>query len=86
MLENKRMGRKNYTLVGLVSWGLDQCGAKDFPGIYTDVASYLPWILNNIIRFFNFDFDHFLEWIINIYFTLGPWTALFLGQEKQSTN
>ena len=48
MLENKRMGRKNYTLVGLVSWGVNECGAKDIPGIYTDVAHYLPWILNNI--------------------------------------
>ena len=48
MLENKRMGRKNYTLVGLVSWGVNECGAKDIPGIYTDVAHYLPWILDNI--------------------------------------
>lgn len=48
MLENKKMGRKNYTLVGLVSWGVNECGLKNTPGVYTNVANYLPWILNKI--------------------------------------
>ena len=48
MLEQKSVGRKNYTLVGLVSWGTDECGLKDIPAVYTDVGYFLGWILNNI--------------------------------------
>lgn len=32
--------------IGVVSWGIS-CGDKDQPGVYTNVASYLGWILSN---------------------------------------
>ncbi|EDS42290.1 coagulation factor XII [Culex quinquefasciatus] len=38
-----------YVLVGIVSSG-HHCGLKDFPGVYTRVASYLDWIMNEISR------------------------------------
>ena len=48
MLEQKSRGRKNFTLVGLVSWGAAYCGGSTLPGIYTDIGYFLDWILNNI--------------------------------------
>jgi len=48
MLEQERMGRKNHTLVGIVSWGTDLCGQKNIPGVYADVSFFLEWILNKI--------------------------------------
>ncbi|KAF5305579.1 hypothetical protein FQA39_LY01670 [Lamprigera yunnana] len=32
---------------GIVSFGLG-CGVKDWPGVYTSIPSYLPWITNTI--------------------------------------
>lgn len=48
MLEQKNRGKKNFTLVGTVSWGLEECGQRSMPGIYADVPYFLEWILNNI--------------------------------------
>ena len=48
MLEQKNRGGKNFTLVGLVSWGSNVCAVKNLPGIYADVSYFLEWILNNI--------------------------------------
>ncbi|XP_006146503.1 mastin-like [Tupaia chinensis] len=36
--------------VGVVSWG-HLCGHRDFPGVYTSVMSYVPWILQYVPLF-----------------------------------
>ncbi|KAJ7344489.1 hypothetical protein JRQ81_000439 [Phrynocephalus forsythii] len=36
-----------YTLNGIISWGLG-CGRKDYPGVYTNVSSYIDWISHHI--------------------------------------
>uniref|UniRef100_A0A8C8XMJ0 Peptidase S1 domain-containing protein n=2 Tax=Panthera TaxID=9688 RepID=A0A8C8XMJ0_PANLE len=33
--------------VGIVSWD-HQCGHRDFPGVYTRVTSYVPWICRHV--------------------------------------
>ena len=48
MLTQERMGRKNHTIVGIVSWGKTTCGTKNAPGVYADVSFFLEWILNKI--------------------------------------
>ena len=48
MLEKTIGLRKKYTLIGLVSWGLERCATEKFPGVYTDVAGFLPWILDQL--------------------------------------
>ena len=32
------------TLVGVTSWGSEQCGTTGYPGVYTEVAAYVNWI------------------------------------------
>ncbi|KAF5296756.1 hypothetical protein FQR65_LT10157 [Abscondita terminalis] len=39
-------------LVGIVSTG-DDCGSAEYPGIYTNVAEYIPWIENKTSIKFN---------------------------------
>ncbi|GIX78749.1 transmembrane protease serine 11D [Caerostris darwini] len=38
---------KQWALVGIVSFGF-RCGEPDFPGVYTRVSSFLPWITQYI--------------------------------------
>lgn len=37
-----------FILVGLVSFGPRECGISNFPGVYTKVESFIPWILQYI--------------------------------------
>ncbi|XP_074048851.1 kallikrein-14 [Macrotis lagotis] len=38
----------NGALQGLVSWGIEHCALKSFPGVYTNLCRYRTWILNEI--------------------------------------
>ncbi|KAF2896027.1 hypothetical protein ILUMI_10148 [Ignelater luminosus] len=40
----------NYNLyvVGVVSYGLVKCGLENWPGIYTKVSKYVPWIVSKL--------------------------------------
>lgn len=37
----------NY-LAGVISFGIDNCGKENWPGIFTNVASYVDWIQDNV--------------------------------------
>ena len=41
-------GRARYFIAGVVSFGPESCGMKDWPGVYTRVSHYTDWILNQL--------------------------------------
>jgi hypothetical protein len=43
-----RDGRARYFMAGVVSFGPELCGMKDWPGVYTRVSHYTDWILNQL--------------------------------------
>lgn len=47
-VESVRNQPPAYYLLGVVSFGTTICGSTPQPGIYTRIASYLKWILDNM--------------------------------------
>lgn len=37
-----------YYITGIVSFGPIECGTQDFPGVYTKVVDYIPWIKSKL--------------------------------------
>ena len=49
MIQRQNRLDKFWTQIGIVSWGVIDCGAEEgVPGVYTNVRHYLTWILDHI--------------------------------------
>ncbi|XP_058056100.1 uncharacterized protein LOC131207501 [Anopheles bellator] len=55
-------------LEGVVSYG-NRCGLEDWPGVYTHIPAYMPWIRSNIIMWFA------------VLLLIGCWASGSLGQQ-----
>ncbi|CAG9821117.1 unnamed protein product [Phaedon cochleariae] len=42
------MGEINWYSIGVVSFGPSPCGMENWPGVYTKVANYVPWIVSKL--------------------------------------
>lgn len=47
-LDRDDQGNQRWVAVGVVSFGSYPCGLPDWPGIYTKIYDYMPWILSKI--------------------------------------
>ncbi|XP_054011033.1 transmembrane protease serine 9-like [Hylaeus anthracinus] len=47
-LEKDQDGNGKWTAVGVVSFGPSPCGMPGWPGVYTRVADFVPWILSKM--------------------------------------
>lgn len=41
-------GEANWYSIGVVSFGPSPCGMQNWPGVYTKVANYMPWIVGKL--------------------------------------
>lgn len=39
---------QNYYALGVVSFGPSPCGLQGWPGIYTRITKYMPWIISKL--------------------------------------
>lgn len=45
--DSSTLNKKPKYLIGIVSFGTRKCG-QGYPGVYTSIEYYLPWILDNM--------------------------------------
>ena len=45
------LNKKPKYLIGIVSFGTRKCG-QGYPGVYTSIEYYLPWIIENMKPWF----------------------------------
>ena len=38
----------SYVLVGIVSWGPENCASPVVPGVYVNITEYMDWIKENM--------------------------------------
>lgn len=38
----------NYYVLGIVSFGPSPCGMEGWPGVYTRITKYVPWIITKL--------------------------------------
>lgn len=48
LVHSSQKGNNFVYAAGIVSYGLENCGSENFPGIYTNVGSYMDWIEANV--------------------------------------
>lgn len=41
-------GEANWYSIGVVSFGPSPCGMQNWPGVYTRVANYMPWLVGKL--------------------------------------
>uniref|UniRef100_A0A3F2YTX9 CLIP domain-containing serine protease n=1 Tax=Anopheles christyi TaxID=43041 RepID=A0A3F2YTX9_9DIPT len=44
-----RSSTKYWYLIGVVSFGLEQCGTDGVPGVYTRMSEYMDWVLETMV-------------------------------------
>ncbi|XP_064482496.1 uncharacterized protein LOC135395186 [Ornithodoros turicata] len=49
VVSSTRDGRTFWEVVGVVAFGVD-CGSKEYPGVYSRVSTFLPWIVRTAIQ------------------------------------
>ena len=61
-------------LLGVVSWGFG-CGKQGYPGVYTRVTEYIPWIKSNIGKM---SYKGAVKTDVNLSLKIFPSLSLFI--------